>query len=759
MYKKLLLVLAVSGISLGGGLACLDASKSEASKSGVPTSDADSVWLEAKYAGNRYTRPETPEPSPLPVGESFAGYEKMAENQNLVLYAHPQSLAVKIMDKRTHYVWNSGLEDPTRFRLNQTWKEMAQSAITIDYIDRTGKERSESILTEDARPQISKTSKGFRATVFFAQAKIEMVLEAALEEDSLLVSIPEQQIREGPYNKLISLKLYPFLGAVNEAEINGYMFIPDGSGALIRYQKDLKADAPFIGPIYGQDAGFLKTISNGGNGTVSPEQIRMPVFGAVHGVNQNGFLAVIEDGTAYGQIIAYPAGVSTDFNWISSQFQYRYQYFQPTSKSMNGITIYQENKNRVNIQLRYMFLAKEQANYVGMAKRYQRYLLEKGQLPKAADEVAVRLEFLGGETKKGLFWDSVVPMTEIHRLPAYVQELKAQGIMDIFVVYRSWSKGGLTGTLPAKFPVEKKVGGKQAVIGAIQALQQEKVPLYFYTDYTKAFQGASGFSGRTDVAKKISSETIFRTEQNRTVYYLTPAKSLEYAAKDIAKYKEYGISQLAVDTSGYILFSDFNKQAVSPREKTLETYQNVFRALREKVGNLLLYRPNVYAWKFTDRYLDIPMDASNYLFASDTVPFLQIVLKGYLPYYAPFSNFYAEREDEVLRMIEYGAYPSFYLTAKPPYLLAKTPSKDLYTSEFDVWKPEIVRQYKLVQESLGQVAGATIANRQVLAAGVVEVAYSNGKSILVNYTNSPFNAQGVEIGAKRFVVTDRGNKR
>lgn len=754
MYKKLLLLLGLLVFP-----SQVAATENKSVNTELPRPDASVDVQAAKYLANRYTRPETPEQSPVPVRESYAGFEKTAENENLVLYVNPQSLAVKIRDKRTGYVWNSGLDDPARYRLNKTWKEMAQSALTIEYTDRTGKERSESILTEDSRPQISKTRNGFRATVFFAQAKIEMELEAALETDSLLISVPEQQIREGPYNKLISLKMYPFLGAVNEAEINGYMLIPDGSGALIRYQKNQKADAPFIGPIYGQDAGFQKTIKSGGNGIVPPEQIRMPVFGAVHGVNQNGFLAVMEDGTPYGQVIAYPSGVSTDFNWISSQYQYRYQYFQPTSKNMSGITVYQQNKNHVNVQLRYMFLAKEQANYIGMAKRYQHYLLEKHELQKAADEVAVRLEFLGGETKKGLFWDSVVPMTEIHRLPNYVQELKAQGIKDMFVVYRGWSKGGLTGTLPAKFPVEKKIGSKQDVAGAIQALQKEKVPLYFYTDYTKAFQGASGFSGRTDVAKKISSETISRTEQNRTVYYLTPGKSLEYAVKDSQKYKEYGISHLAVDTSGYTLFSDFNKQAVSPREKTLDTYQNVFQVLRENTGNLVLYRPNTYAWKFTVRYLDIPMESSNYMYATDTVPFLQIVLKGYLPYYAPFSNFYADLEDEVLRMIEYGAYPSFYLTAKPPHLLAETPSKDLYTSEFDVWKPEIVRQYKLVQESLGQVAGADIVNRHVWVAGVVEVTYSNGKSILVNYTNAPFNAEGVEVGAKGIAVADRGNKR
>ncbi|TDL79111.1 DUF5696 domain-containing protein [Peribacillus frigoritolerans] len=709
-----------------------------------------------KYSASGFTQPEKQVKEQAQAG-TVEGFEKAAENEYLILYVNEDSLALKILDKKTNYIWNSGIDQVEGVRLNKTWEQMAQSAVTIEYSDRRGKIKSESIQTNDSRPNVKITDNGFSAKVYMNGSKISLELSVTLEKDNIAVSIPDKELKEGKRNKLISMKVYPFLGAVNGDERNGYMFIPDGSGALIRYEKGSKADAPFKGAIYGADAGFQKSSDKTEEKTVPAKQISMPVFGAVHGIKKNGFAAIVEKGAEYGDILAYPSGVSTDFNWTTAQFNYRYEYYQPTSKSMSGTNVYQKKKNAFDISLRYYFLSNEQADYVGMAKRYQEYLIETKQLAKKEDRAEVRLEFLGSETKKGLFWDSVIPMTPVEKLPDFAKELKKEKVEDMFMIYKGWSKGGLTGTLPSKFPVEKKLGSKGDVKDATEALENENVPLFFQTDYTKAYENAGGFSGSKDVSKKVSSETISYKKDDKTYYYLSPDKSLKIAKEDLKQYSEYGMKNAAVDGSSTILFSDYTKGNRSSRIQTAETYNKLFSQLH-KAGEVALYNPNAYAWGQTDRFLDAPMTSSNYIFESDTVPFLQIVLKGYIPYYAEFSNFHSDSKDDVLRMIEYGAYPSFYLTDEPSHLLMKTPSKDLYTSEFDSWKDEIVNQYKMMQESLGAVEGETIESRTVPAVGIVEVSYSNGKTIIVNYTNTSYRAGVHEIPAKGFIVTDGGDK-
>ncbi|ALC91408.1 hypothetical protein AM500_17590 [Bacillus sp. FJAT-18017] len=751
MYKKLILALILLILPIHALADSVLQSNQE-----KPSVTNENEQVEMKYTSAAFTKPETENGEPVKQDNTFEGFEKAAENNGYILYVNEESLALKIQDKKTGYVWNSGLDNPDQYRINNTWEQMIQSAITIEYTDRQGKKRSESILTNDSRPKVKLTEKGFNAEVFLNQAKISFQINVELHEDQLLVSIPKEEIKENKRTKLISIRVYPFFGAVHKNEVNGYMFLPDGSGALIRYeQSGKKGGSPFVGSIFGEDQGFKR--SRAVAERVNPvQQIKIPVFGAVHGVKQNAFLTVIEDGYAYGNIVAYPAGISTDFNWISSQYHYRYEYYQPTSKNMKGINVYQKNANEVDIKLRYMFLNENEADYVGMAKRYQEYLVENGQLEKQEDKAEVRLEFFGGEVKNRLLWDTVIPMTEVTKIPQFTKELMQQGVNNMHVIYKGWSKGGLTGTLPSKFPIEKKLGNKDDIEETTRLLKKENIPIYFQTDYTKAFEGAKGYSGGKDVAKKVSSETITLKEKNKNIFYLSPFKSLEIAKDDVKEYKEHGISNLAIDTTGFTSFSDFNKSRTSDRTKTIETYGKLFNELNKSLGSIALYEPNVYAWNETDRYLDIPMSSSNYVFETDSVPFLQIVLKGYVPYYAPFSNYNANPTVNVLRMIEYGAYPSFLLTDAPSNLLIGTPSKDVYTSEFSVWKDKIAEQYAKVEQSLGQVEGASIVARAVPKAGIVEVSYSNGKTIVINYTDTPFRKNTIEIAAKDFAVIESG---
>lgn len=704
-----------------------------------------------KYGSAQYTLPEPRDQEPVKKEVSFEGFNKIAENMNLALYVDEKSLALKIENKQTGYVWESGLDSKKEYRLNDTWTELAQSAITIGYLDRKGKLKTESILTNDTRPKIQRDDQGFTASVNLFQAKISFNVQVELTKEGITVTIPDEKVKEGERTKIVSMKVYPFLGAVNENEINGYMFIPDGSGALIRYQKSSKKSAsPFIGSIFGPDHGYRSFNSVK---YVNPVQlIKIPVFGAIHGVKQNGFVSIIESGQEYGEIVAFPAGVSTDLNWVHSQYNYRYEYYQPTSKSMDGINVYQKERNSFDIKLHYNFLSGENADYVGMAKRYQQYLIENGMLEKQKDTADIRLEFLGGEVKKGLLWDSVIPMTKVGEIPGFIEELNGEGLVDQFVIYKGWSKGGLTGTLPAKFPFERKLGSISDLQDTVNLLSKKDIPMYFSTDYTKANEGAKGFSGSKDVAKKISSETISYKDKGLNAFYLSPGMSLEMAKEDIEHYSDYNIKNLALDATGYISFSDYSKDKKSNRIETLETYSQLYEVLSKHVGGLALYEPNSYALAATERYLDIPMYSSNYVFETDTVPFLQIVLKGYIPYYAPFSNFHSDPEDELLRMIEYGAYPSFLLTSEPSQLLRKTASKDVYTSEYSIWKDDVVQQYNVIKESLGQVKGEEIVSRYIPAKGISEVTYANGVKIVVNYTNKPYSSQEINVPAKGFVV-------
>ena len=51
--------------------------------------------------------------------------------------------------------------------------------------------------------------------------------------------------------------MYPFLGATKGTQNNGYFFVPDGCGALIRTnQEELLVTSPYVKRVYGNDFGM-----------------------------------------------------------------------------------------------------------------------------------------------------------------------------------------------------------------------------------------------------------------------------------------------------------------------------------------------------------------------------------------------------------------------------------------------------------------------------------------------------------------------
>lgn len=713
-----------------------------------------------EYTSNKYTQTDSRDKPVSNRNASLADFTQVADNENLVLYVNQKSLAIKVKNKKTGYIWSSTIDGMEKYKLNQNWKDFIDSAVTIEYLNRQEKLMKESLTANDSAVKIEPQENGFTATIDFTQAKIKMRLAVELTANDVVISIPEENIKESKHTKLVSVQAYPFLGATQEDTIPGYMFIPDGAGALIRYDQPIAMESPYTATVYGNDAGFVALANKM---DMNPEfTASMPIYGAVHGVKQNAYLAIIEAGDMYSQIMAYKAGLSTEFNWITTKFNYRYAYKQPTSKSdKSGTSIetYQSEANQFDIGLRFKVLDNEDADYIGLAKSYQGYLKDLGVLTEnKTDNPVLRLEFLGAEMKEGLLWNSVVSMTPFDSLPTFVDQLKEDGVEDFFFVYKGWYKNGLNGSLLKKFPFEKKLGSKSGIQETIKKLEEQEVPVYFHTDYLKALKGSAGIFSSVDYSKQINSRTIQEMQNELSYYYVAPKDALELAKKHVEKYKEYGMDHLAVDSISSNVFSVFNKGTKASREQnkilSLETIDVLGGGDTDRVA---LYQPNAYAWGKTDKYLDIPLSSSGYLYVSDTVPFLQIVLKGYVDLYSPFMNFSSNQSNELLKLIDYGTYPSFYLTEESSYLLSKTPSRNIYTSEFSTWKDEIVHQYQVVQDSLAQVKNATIVSREVLSPGVVAIMYSNQTTFIVNYTDNPFTKEDIIVKAKDFAVL-KGDK-
>ncbi len=106
-----------------------------------------------------------------------------------------------------------------------------------------------------------------------------VALEYLLTEEGFDVRIPATSIMYDESNYTVtSIQVLPYMGSgdVNE---NGYIFYPDGSGAVIEYE-DYRKDASVLsGQIYGHDFSYYTITGQ------HQKNIFLPVFGTVHDNN------------------------------------------------------------------------------------------------------------------------------------------------------------------------------------------------------------------------------------------------------------------------------------------------------------------------------------------------------------------------------------------------------------------------------------------------------------------------------------------
>jgi hypothetical protein len=105
-------------------------------------------------------------------------------------------------------------------------------------------------------------------------------------------------------------------------------------------------------------------------------------------------------------------------------------------------------------------------------------------------------------------------------------------------------------------------------------------------------------------------------------------------------------------------------------------------------------------------------------------------------------------------MIDYGLYPSFFITEASAYQLINTPSERIFTSRYSDWEVEIKRQYDFISEALTSVLNHRVISRDVLALGVIKVTYENGVHIYINYSGNGYQQDGITVEAMNFFVEE-----
>ncbi|MBE6655411.1 MAG: hypothetical protein E7609_00875 [Ruminococcaceae bacterium] len=566
-------------------------------------------------------------------------------------------------------------------------------------------------------------------------------LEYVLEDDGLSVRMPASSIRfdETKYT-LQYVKILQFFGA-GDLNNEGYVFYPDGSGAIVEfrefYSESNREAFTLSGTVYGEDFAYYDIDQNAKHS----ETIRVPVFGIVESKNNTdcGFFAILEDGDALADIATYFGG--GEFNYATA---YPMVYPRPSDvynlaeaisvADNKEMTIVSDKKYTGFYELKYIMLFDENnlakadvetanrytASYSGMAAAYRDYLVAKGTM-KPFEESSVQngklplyIETLGSiETVKKILSIPVnvdVPLASFENIKTMYTQLEKKNVTNINFKLTGYANGGLNGNYPEKVKWLSAVGGKKG-FADLQEFASGKFGIYPEFDFSYAsYDGGVSLKKHASRAvddRYCSKQLYDPVYQQFDSYFdicISPSSIIDLVSKFSKSYSKFEPTGISVSTLGSDLNSDFNKDAPLNRQDAEDYIKDSLALLDEEYQSVMAEGGNIYSVEYLDHILNLPLDASNYKYESKAVPFLGMVLHGYVNYSGTVINEAGDSSFRLLKSIENGALLYYMLIYQNSSLLKEDEELSKYYSvRFDIWFNTIVDQYNLLNGAIGDL--------------------------------------------------------
>ncbi len=699
-------------------------------------------------------------------------YETIAKSGKAELLYNAAKGSIWLKNLESGYIWK-GIADMDVYNVKsggKTWSAYMQSAITITYND---------LKNRDAAPKTLYTAKdmgylssepienGVSVTYGFLKPGIYITVEYMLDGDDLVVRIPYEKIEEKSRFAITQMELLPFMGAAMN-DVGGYLFYPDGPGAITTYEKASVRPSSVKGAFYYTYTNRYATYKN----LYNPEErdrytAAMPVYGIKNG--DNALLAAGTEGEASCGVAVYPAGYVINLNHIGfmvdirNVFNVEANVMSTDSGNTSGGILQRVDKKITpeDREFRFFMLSGDKADYSGMAGVYRDYLIENGKLNvnrEAFKDMPLYLNLLSGAVKEGMVFKEYVPMTRFKDVETIAEELKSEGITDLDVVLTAWQSDG--NYYSNYWPASGKIGGGSGLKDLSRYLDNNKsLDVYLEQDTTWMYDKTKKLSESKDVAYDGMLSELSLEYFNGEVGYLANANAVQVRNKALLKKLSKAPNlNIAYSTLARFAYPDYNEDHPFTKNEMADKLAEVLSDTRNNGRKVAVNGCNQYAWAGADMVYGIPEESFGLSITDYTVPFVEMVLSGAVPYATDgAANLSYDINYQKLKWIEYGSVPYFMLTYESGLNLRESNYSDLFSSTYEDWKGEVISLYRELKNEIGDVYGQRIVSHEYLTDDVVRVEYEDGTAIYINFDNKPASVNGINIEAEDYTVVKGGN--
>lgn len=686
------------------------------------------------------------------------------ENENVIFTLYGENGNISLTEKHTGRVWNSnpetGYTDPYASGISKT---NMFSQLVVEYkSEKKGMQTTNSYVSSIRKNnyKIYKTDGGFRIEYTFNEG-FTIPVNYHLTENGFSADILYEYISETEENQIHTINLLPYFGTAN-AQNSGYLFIPDGSGALINFNNGKSQAAIYEEPVYGSDEALPCDYE-----TTRTEQIYIPIIGMKR--DNGAFIATVTQGDGDVYIKALVSGQETDFNTVSYKAVYRaVENLSVLNGSLGtaGLVLYgaQNPVDNECFCVEYSFIQEENPDYNSMAKVFRRKLIADGELNASGDSASLYADFYGGVLKNKTFagfqYTGTEALTTFEQAQELLKKLSDGGCKKIILGYKNYSKSCFNETVRTNLTPSSDLGGKKGYKKLKEYTENNGIELYSFADFYSFKKSGEGFSKFFDVIKELdlAAAKIYPKKINTNLpdtsadpyFLLSPSLFFDAAERLFDSAEKNGIDNIYLGDICSNLSGDYAVGGVK-RSSAIENLRN---ALEIREANLMLSSPNKYLWKYADKMADIPLSSSQHRLFDCDVPFLQMLLKGSVAFAGNSLNLQNNSDDNLLKSVAFAQNLHYSFMADDASELQNTELISLYglsdaaLSDAAVEFEKFSKYYSFVEDA---VIEAWYSHSQIS-----ETVFDNGCRVLVNFCENSEIFGNFEIPSRGYLVVKDG---
>ncbi len=578
----------------------------------------------------------------------------------------------------------------------------------------------------------------------------KFVLEYSLSDDGFSVQLDTAKTEYDKDFPPVEVNILPFFGATMGND-GGYMFVPDGSGAIINFNNEKTDTERYRQLLFGTD-GSKRVLTD------SDEDLTavIPVF-AMADKSGKSFYASIDEGYECGGITADIAGSDYAFNNISSFYQIiPYDKVSISDKNTEDDTtiMYPSTVFDGNVVISYHMFDKY-VEYDTIACEYRDMLIEKGILDlDAEDDSYLNVEFIAtARIKKnflGFIYEKLDDITSFDDAAEIIKELDVD---NVDTIYTNAVKGGKRQKRVTNLKLESSIGSKSDLKAFNELVGNNYISYAARIGDAKTSKRDSSYMLSREISKVYGYNLISKYYDRRGSHsvLLKPSLLAKQAKTVVKALNKRAITAINLTDIGYKLDSDFNAKGGSDRHSVRIMQEEYLAALSEKASVSIDYG-SIFSAQYVDKIWNVPMSSSSFAIADASVPFYQIVLRGTVSYVAPSINQASDARTALLNAIEYGAeirYTWIKNSADVSRLVDYTENyfDCLYFNSIEQAK-SYSEEIKPVFEKIGQ---SKIIGHRSVTKTLKETKFESGYTVYVNYADVAAQVNGHTVEPQGFI--------